>query len=163
MNQKRIERLIPLTFDIINDTHGIAKEIFHTEDGEREIKSIYNGYMNSLGPSIVQSGLIKSITAFSKKSQSETHQNRQDAILKEKPLICEIIKELLKKDNYYTANESNKHLNDILINRIGTNPTIVRIAEENRILEAIAAYKLVFDTFAKYKEKQSEGDEYHGA
>lgn len=147
MNQRRIDRLIPLAFNILAGEEGIAKKIFKTVGIQKKIISEYKGYMSSIGPSIVQAGLIKTLTAFSKKGGSE----------EDKTITLGLIKELLKNDGYYTTDESNQGLDKIIIERVKkNNSTSFRLKEEDRILEAITAYKLVFDTFEKYDKKDKK-------
>ncbi|MGD8782036.1 MAG: type III-B CRISPR module-associated protein Cmr5 [Ignavibacteria bacterium] len=145
MNQKRIEKLIPLAFEIIDKENEINKKFIENDGSEKKIKSEYKGYINSIGPAIIQAGLIKTIAAFSKKSGSAEG---------DKYIICELIKRLIIKSGYYGSNENNKDLIDIVIERTKETPTFTRIREEDRIIEAITALKLVFDTFAKSEEKE---------
>ena len=146
MNQMRIDRLIPLAFKILNEEKGEAEKIFHkTIDNEKKIKSVYKGYMSSIGPSIVQAGIIKSIASFSKQTKGGEG---------DRSVICKLIKKLLLNDGHYTQAEKDKDLLKILLNRLNNSTTTsLRIREEDRILEAITAYKLVFDTYAKFDKK----------
>jgi len=145
MNQRRIDRLIPLAFKILEEENGVAKEIFKTIGGEKKIISEYKGYMSSIGPSVVQAGLIKTLAAFIKKGGGE----------EDKTITCELIKTLLKNDGYYTSEEYRQNLLEIITARQKKdNTTLFRLREEDRILEAITAYKLVFDTYAKYDKKE---------
>jgi len=153
MNQRRIDRLIPLAFSVLVEENGVAKKIFKTIGNEKKIVSAYKGYMSSIGPSIVQAGLIKTITAFSKESKNTNE---------DKSITCKLIKQLLLADGHYSSADRNTELNVILSHRIDNKPTTVRISEEDRILEAIAAYKLVFDTYAKYDEKKEKNEVEHG-
>ena len=146
MNQKRIDKLIPLAFQILEENITIQK-MFQEDSVNKKMKSAYKGYMSSIGPSIVQAGLIKTLTAFSKKGGSE----------EDKTITLGLIKELLKNDGYYTTKESNQGLEKIIIERVkNNNSTSYRLKEEDRILEAITAYKLVFDTFEKCDKKDKK-------
>ena len=152
MNQKRIERLIPIAFKILDEENEITKKI-KPEDNKDKIKSVYKGYMSSIGPSIVQAGIIKSIASFSK----ETKGGEGD-----RSVICKLIKKLLLNDGHYTQAEKDKDLLTIILNRLNNSTTTaLRLREEDRILEAITAYKLVFDTCAKYDEKEEKKEVKH--
>ncbi len=143
MNQKRIDKLIPLAFQVLEENTAIQK-MFQDERDKKKIKSAYKGYMSSIGPSIIQAGLIKTWTAFSKESKNTNE---------DKSVTCELIRQLLFKSNYYTDADLQKELDKAIIDRVTNATTHKRLSEEDRILEAIIAYKLVFDTFEKYEEK----------
>ncbi len=143
MNQRRIDRLIPIALKLLDTVNPMITEIFTSQ---KKLKSIYKGYMNSIGPSIGQAGLIKTLTAFNKSSGSEGT----------KSITCELIKSLLKEDSYYTSEECTHDLLRIVTERIAGKSTHVRLCEEDRILECIASYKLVFDTYVKSTEKEDK-------
>lgn len=57
-NKKEIQNLIPTAMEAIVEV-GIANE-------DREIEDVYEGYINALGPSILQSGLLPTLVFYNK-------------------------------------------------------------------------------------------------
>ena len=149
MNQARIDELIPKAMDIIHSDSGTFTKM--GVDGEIKIDSSYNGYMNSIGPAIIQAGLFKTVTAFQKSSASGRTEG-------DKAVINDIIKKLLLTSGHYTETEKDLSLLKIVVDRINNRGTTIRLKEEDRIFEAITAFKLTFDMFEKFdKDNEQKG------
>lgn len=112
MNKKNIDKLIPKAIKLISK---LAKN-----DGA--IDKVYQGYLASFGPTVISSGLIKTVAIYADKSDSN----------KKRRNVTKIMFELvdLDVDKFIASEDSN------------TNYVL-----KNKILEANIACKLSIRTF----------------
>lgn len=117
MYNKNLEKLIPFALEVIeNHKKKMSK------DGK--IKSEFNGYFASYGPSVLMAGLKQTVMFYDDKDKED------------KKLVNKIIFEVLQKMDWH-GNKSN--LKDLVLTH---NPLI-----KSRVLEVVTACKLAIRTF----------------
>lgn len=140
MGRKRIEQLIPCAMQAIQET------MF--KDGKKqEIPREFKGYISSFGASIIQNGLIPTVTFF---------QNKEVRTMQDRTIINMLIFKMLKDNSIkdMLGNISVDETNDLL--------EIIKVNKEYYILmcewvmDAATALKLAMRTF-KIQEKE-EGE-----
>jgi len=129
---KRIQIMIP-------DAIAAAKDYLLEPNGT--IKNEFNGYISSLGASIISAGLLPSIIFYSQKGESAD---------RNKIITC--IEAILRKHGYP---KDFSLLNNVKVLYTGANnqPEINRLTD--RIFDAAIALKLSIRTFPKSKKGQS--------
>jgi CRISPR-associated protein Cmr5 len=139
VNRKRMEDMIVRVIDILNnDNTGIVTK-------DKKIPSNYTGYVSSLGPTIVQSGLIQAL-AF------------MEADKKERKKINDLFLKVLK--GMKSIEESEKeNLFIIVKNKTQNKPRWIKDQWKSLILDLTTASKLAMKTFEKEKEKEKESKE----
>ncbi|PIS28393.1 MAG: hypothetical protein COT43_06495 [Candidatus Marinimicrobia bacterium CG08_land_8_20_14_0_20_45_22] len=136
MNRKNIDAWIPIAIKEIQELQ-IRKR---TDKKEKEwgngIPSRYFGYVDSFGPTIIQSGLRRALTFY---SEEDSQADRKE--------IASIIQNVLKKGDVLKPGDNLKGL----INSMNdTNKFFWR----NRILEAIIACKMALKLFHRVKPEE---------
>ncbi|MFW3342953.1 type III-B CRISPR module-associated protein Cmr5 [Aliarcobacter butzleri] len=119
MYNKNLEKLIPITLNII-ENH--KKNMF--AENSNKIKSEFNGYFASFGPSVLMAGLNQTVMFFDDKDK------------KDKKLVNTIIFEILKEMKW---DENKQNLKDLVLEY---NPLI-----KSRVLEVVTSCKLAIRTF----------------
>ena len=112
MNKKKINLLIPDAID--------ALEKLREEDGS--INKVYQGYLASFGPTVISSGMVKTVTIYIDESPSNKKRKKLTNIMFS--LIGEDPKEFIKEKD-----------------------SSVKYVLKNKILEANIACKLAIRTF----------------
>lgn len=128
MSKKDIERLIPLAFKAI-ETCIIKK------DGH--IDKVYKGYIESFGPTVIQSGLLPAICLYEKKGTSSEG---------DKIRVIEAIQYILPTD--FTNSPSKFSM------LVGGRTDKVECKE--KIMNAVIALKLAIRTF-EFDDKEKRG------
>lgn len=128
MSKKDIEQLIPLAFKAI-ETCIINK------DGH--IDKVYKGYIESFGPTVIQSGLLPAICLYEKKGTSSEG---------DKSRVIEAIQYILPTD---FTNSSSK-----FSTLVGGRTDKVECKE--KIMNAVIALKLAIRTF-EFDDKEKRG------
>jgi len=136
MNQKRIEKMIPIAMvEIVN--------LGRILDTEGKLPSNYSGYVDSFGPTVRQSGLMQAV-AFNEKNE-----NRQ--------LINELLFKVIKECEKETLNAFGRYGNlKELVASVTTSDNWKKKKLESLVLEAAVACKLAMRTFPKTKAADSE-------
>ena len=147
MNQRKIDNMIPFALDELYQMPIGKKEI---KAGEYDINKVYFGYMAAFGPSVVQSGIAKTL-AFYSKDKGEGEGDRK--------LILELIKQVyIKAYPAYSSYSSTDLLK--LYDDKAKQPnfsTLQKLDLADKILEAAIACKLVMNTYhAKEKTVSAE-------
>jgi len=136
MNQKRIEKMIPIAMVAIVNLGRIL-------DTEGKLPSNYSGYVDSFGPTVRQSGLMQAV-AFNEKNE-----NRQ--------LINELLFKVIKECEKETLNAFGRYGNlKELVASVTTSDNWKKKKLESLVLEAAVACKLAMRTFPKTKAADSE-------
>lgn len=121
MYNKNLEKLIPIALKVIeNNKKNMSK------DGK--IKSEFNGYFASYGPSVLMAGLKQTVMFYDDKEK------------KDKKLVNSIIFNILKEMKW---DENILSLHDLVLTH---NPLI-----KSRVLEVVTACKLAVRTFEMEK------------
>jgi len=120
MNQK-VNELIPTAIEAI-------KKYLVSPEGSLKVASEYKGYIASLGPSIIQSGLLPALAFYSKSS---------DRTQADRTLVIKAITEIIGLD---AENDS------LLAIAIGKDQTEQNELED-KVMNAIIALKLALRTF----------------
>jgi len=147
MNRKNIEDWIPFAIDIIQQWRNEKlKKIDEREklgtaltDEEKQwksgIPSKYFGYLDSFGPTILQSGIIRTLTFY---CQKEGEADRKE--------IANLIRDVLIKSKTLSENRSQSLL-ELTRDKISRD----RFYWRNRIFEAIIACKMALKLFHRAK------------
>ncbi len=138
MNQKKIDEMIPIALKIIRDGSGMVKKM---KESEYEVHKVYFGYIASFGPSVVQSGIAKTLAFFSKDSG--------EAKEGDKKIILDLIKQVFITAYSAYAMYNAKGLleiYDLETQKTGFT-TINKLALTDKIIEAAIASKLAMNTY----------------
>jgi len=147
MNQKRIDELIPVALELLEN----PKEEFIDIKKGHKIISGYASAIDAFGPAIVQAGLAKTLAFYIKPSEG-TDKSKITALIKE--VFTKIYP---MKDEYH-----NKNLLEIYIAETKDKPTLEKLRFKDKVLEAITACKLAKLSFEKDESDQKnkgDGDE----
>lgn len=144
MDKKRILLLIPMAMKAIESV-----EIVDTKTASFE--KVHEGYINALGPNIVQSGLLPTLIFYNKEDRKKWLRALY----------------YMKQGGKNMTDDSSTAIIKLVINRTGGNiETLTKDPEyknwENLILEYAVALKLALRTFTakeEPKEKKEGGDE----
>ena len=117
MNKKNIDKLIPNAIIKLKELQG--------KDGA--IDKVYQGYLASFGPTVISSGIIKTVTIYIDESESN----------KKRKKVTNIMFSLIDEDPKAFIQESKN---------------LTNYAMKNKILEANIACKLAIRTFTLKEE-----------
>lgn len=133
---------------LLYDKHEVIVE----KDGEKVkesingIKSNFFSYTASMGPAVIQSGLVKTLKYYEK---PEADRSRIINILKH------ILIKFLTLEDKYSENEQT--LYSLYLEKTRDKPFRAKILWRNLILESLTALKLCMDTFHKIKDEKAGG------
>lgn len=141
MNRKNIDAWIPFAIEIIQ--HWRNEKLEHPENlssdekkqWESGIPSKYFGYLDSFGPTILQSGIIRTLTFYCQESGGVDRNE-----------IANLIRDVLIKSNTLSGNLSHSLL-ELTKDRISQD----RFYWRNRIFEAIIACKMALKLSRRVK------------
>ena len=143
MNRKNIEKMIPVAVEEL-------KRLEKTYPGDKKgIASRYFGYIDSFGPTIIQSGLHQALVFYSEQEEEQDEKKKAD-----RNSIVKIIKNILSSGGYLNGPNVSQKLVDLVPQDIYQKMTF-----KNRILEAIIACKLAMKLFKRIRpedEKKAE-------
>ena len=122
MRSKTVEYLIPKAIKHIEDNFNNFKH--NEKDG---IDKVYSGYLNSFGPTVIMTGLNRTIAFFEGDEK--------------KRKITNMIFKLLKDEKFIETEKDN------LLEFISENNNYKNISIKNKILAAAIACKLAIKTF----------------
>ena len=143
MNQERINRMIPVAIQKINEYLVVR------ENGEELLPSNYSSYMDSFGISVRMSGLLQTVAFYEKdEKKDEEKDGKKDGNRK---LINTLLLEVLAEND---KSLKGKELLSVVCEKI-KDPTEYRKFEE-RVIEATIACKLAMKTFKKKKVEERE-------
>lgn len=142
MNQKRIDELIPVALALLKNPQPGFKEIMLDNN---KIKSSYAGAIDAFGPTVIQSGLAKTLAFYMKESE-ETNRRA----------ILELIKEVMKKNYSMKSEYDTKNLLEIYIEETKNKSTLEKLRFRDRLLEAYIACKFAKLCFEKVEPKYEE-------
>jgi len=134
MNKRRIENMIIKAMEILNQDRN---EIVNSG----KIPSEYNGYIASFGPTVIQSGLVQTLTFYC----------RNDGKAKDRRKILNLICNTLVNAEYLDNDEIEKVSK--LSAYVRSKDETERISLKSLILECAAACKLAMRTFPKEEPK----------
>ncbi|SPY35740.1 Uncharacterised protein [Porphyromonas cangingivalis] len=145
MDKKRIQTLIPLAMRAIERV-----EIVDTETASFE--KVHEGYINALGPNIIQSGLLPTLIFYNK----DDRRKWLEALYR--------MYYMDKEDKEVTADDPTAIIKLVIGNKGGNVGALANAPEykiwEKLILEYAVALKLALRTFtAREKEKKEGGNE----
>lgn len=146
MNQRKIDDMIPFANEQLATMPINEKGM---KPGDYEINKVYFGYMAAFGPSVVQSGIAKTL-AFYNKEKGEGEGDRK--------LILELIKQVFDKayPNYSSYSSADLlTVYDGETKRTGFS-TLQKLALTDKILESAIACKLVMNTYHAKEKTESE-------
>ena len=126
---KRIEKMIPAAIESIT-VCGVAQKV----GANYEVESEFNGYISTLGASIVSAGLLPTLIFFSNKGGSKAN----------RPAVIKSIENILKA-NHYLKNDEHLLEKVGVIVKSNNNAELARIGE--LITDAAVALKLAIRTF----------------
>ena len=133
MNRRRIEKMIPIAMKKIIEANILDDDKNDKDKGKDKKLPSISGYIDSYGPTIIQSGL-KSTICFYEKDDSKKKINE---------IIAGVLKDanLINKDSLKDLiNEPNENIDDL----------------KRLVFEAIVAWKLAAKTFPKGKPEEGE-------
>lgn len=145
MDKKRIQTLIPLAMRAIEKV-----EIVDTKTASFE--KVHEGYINALGPNIIQSGLLPTLIFYNK----DDRRKWLEALYR--------MYYMDKEDKEVTADDPTAIIKLVIGNKGGNVGALANAPEykiwEKLILEYAVALKLALRTFtAREKEKKEGGNE----
>lgn len=145
MDKKRIQTLIPLAMGTIERV-----EIVDTETASFE--KVHEGYINALGPNIIQSGLLPTLIFYNKDDRKKWLE-----------ALCRMYY-MDKEDKEVTEDDPTAIIKLVIGNKGGNVGALANAPEykswEKLILEYAVALKLALRTFtAREKEKKEGGNE----
>jgi len=112
MNKKNIDSLIPKAIE----------KLAQLQDKNGKIDKVYQGYMASFGPTVISSGIVKTVAIYIDKNDSNAKRVN----------ITKIMFDLIQQDPYQFIKDEKNNTNYNL---------------KNKILEANIACKLAIRTF----------------
>lgn len=148
MNQKRIEKLIPIVMNILPTIQvPVNDNRFSILTEGLELPSNYSGYIDSFGPTVRQSGLLQAV-AFNEKNEK-------------RKLINDLLFKVIKRANedkiigYFEDKISSaRNLKELIISISDSNMEKKKL--ENIIFETVIACKLAMKTYRKIKVEDNE-------
>lgn len=145
MDKKRIQTLIPLAMRVIEKV-----KIVDTKTASFE--KVHEGYINALGPNIIQSGLLPTLIFYNK----DDRRKWLEALY--------LMYYMDKEDKEVTADDPTAIIKLVIGNKGGNVGALANAPEykswEKLILEYAVALKLALRTFtAREKEKKEGGNE----
>jgi len=145
MNQKRIEKLIPIAMREIEK----IQELFN---GEGKLLSNYSGYIDSFGPTVRQSGLMQAVS-FNEKNQERQKINKLlfNVLTGYKR---EVLEEIAGTNNFDSLLGLVKKVVEKKVVENGSTDKKKKL--ESLILEVVVACKLAMRTFPKEKVEESK-------
>jgi hypothetical protein len=140
MNQRNIDKLIPITVEYLSKTENEVVKNGNVVEKE------FSSYLSSFGPTIRQSGMMKALAVYGRKDVGA-----------KRYVIDDLVKQIMLKGILIDAKYNKKDYNliDIYLLEINAKDELTRIEFEDRILEAIVACKLALQLF--HIEKKKEG------
>ena len=155
MDKKRIQTLIPLAMRVIEKV-----EIVDTETASFE--KVHEGYINALGPNIIQSGLLPTLIFYNKDDRKKDDRKKDDRRKWLEALY--LMYYMDKEDKEVTADDPTAIIKLVIGNKGGNVGALANAPEykiwEKLILEYAVALKLALRTFtAREKEKKEGGNE----
>lgn len=147
MNQKRIDELIPVALQLLEN----PKPKFSDIKKGQKIISGYASAIDAFGPAVVQAGLAKTLAFYMKESEGTDRRK-----------IAELVKEVFKKIYPLNVEYQNKNLLEIYIAETKDKTTLEKLRFKDKVLEAITACKLAKLSFEKDEsdqKKKGDGDE----
>lgn len=151
MNRKNIDDWIPFAIEIIQQWReeklDPQKNLSSDEKKQWElgIPSKYFGYLDSFGPTILQSGIIRSLAFYCQK-EGEADRNE----------IANLIRDVLIRSNTLSGvTGSEKSLLELTKDKINQD----RFYWRNRIFEAIIACKMALKLFHRVKPEDVQSKE----
>lgn len=148
MNQKRIEKMIPIAMDILPTIDAVVNNNrFSILTGGLELPSNYSGYIDSFGPTVRQSGLLQAVT-FNEKNDKRKLINK---------LLFEVIKKASNDGVIGYFEDKISAASDLkgLVISI-SNSNMEKKKFENIVFETVIACKLAMKTFPKIKAEDNE-------
>jgi hypothetical protein len=140
MNQKNIEKMIPVAVDILEQDE---LKLLKNDKAKNGIESKYFGYLASFGPSVNQAGIVKTAAVYSKGDAGN-----------DKEKIADLIKKVLINAGFYNGAEyGSLNLYKLYIKITNNNTANVRSTRQ-RILECATACKLSMNMFTKIKSEE---------
>lgn len=155
MDKKRIQTLIPLAMRAIEKV-----EIVDTKTASFE--KVHEGYINALGPNIIQSGLLPTLIFYNKDDRKKDDRKKDDRRKWLEALYRMYYMD--KEDKEVTADDPTAIIKLVIGNKGGNVGALANAPEykiwEKLILEYAVALKLALRTFtAREKEKKEGGNE----
>jgi CRISPR type III-B/RAMP module-associated protein Cmr5 len=123
---KRIEKMLPEAIASVT--------VCKIADNKGQVDGAFNGYISSLGASIISAGLLPTVIFFSRKGGSQA----------DRPAVIAAIEEILKKHHFLKGNERLLQLIQNLV-RDNNNAELSRMS--SLIADAAVALKLAIRTF----------------
>jgi hypothetical protein len=131
MNQKRIEQLIPKAMAYIEKNSTNSKKGFKHEK-KNGIDKVYSGYLNAFGPTVITSGLLRSVSFYDNDTKKQKVTNMLFSLLKSEKLIK------TQKDNLADFLSAECNFKDIAL--------------KDKIFDVTIACKLAIKTFDLVEE-----------
>jgi CRISPR/Cas system CMR-associated protein Cmr5 small subunit len=146
MNQKKIDDMIPFALHLLSEMPIDKKGM---KAGNYEISKVYFGYIAAFGPSVVQSGIAKTL-AFYSREKGEGEGDRK--------LILEFIKKVFIMAYTGYNSYSAKDLLELYDDETKKPDflTLQKLDLADKILEAAIACKLVMNTYHAKEKTASE-------
>ena len=155
MDKNRIQTLIPLAMRAIERV-----EIVDTKTASFE--KVHEGYINALGPNIIQSGLLPTLIFYNKDDRKKDDRKKDDRRKWLEALFR--MYHMDKEDKEVTEDDPTAIIKLVIGNKGGNVGFLTNAPEykswEKLILEYAVALKLALRTFtAREKEKKKGGNE----
>ncbi|KGN84807.1 hypothetical protein HQ41_04005 [Porphyromonas sp. COT-290 OH860] len=157
MNRHEIQRLIPTAIKAL-ETVGIA-------NAKGEVSKVNEGYINAMGPSIIQSGLLPTLI-FYNKSKREGNNTEGEPCLWLKALYYMHLPEEQREEINWRELAPTTLIKEIIAGQGGN---LERIAEranikkwEGKLLKYIVALKLALRTFEIKEDKEDKKNKKEG-
>ncbi|SJZ30956.1 type III-B CRISPR module-associated protein Cmr5 [Porphyromonas cangingivalis] len=165
MDKKRIQTLIPLAMRVIEKV-----KIVDTKTASFE--KVHEGYINALGPNIIQSGLLPTLIFYNKDDRKKDDRKKDDRKKDDRKKddrrkwleALYLMYYMDKEDKEVTADDPTAIIKLVIGNKGGNVGSLTNALEykswEKLILEYAVALKLALRTFtAREKEKKEGGNE----
>ncbi|MCX6269637.1 MAG: hypothetical protein NTU44_00170 [Bacteroidetes bacterium] len=127
---KRIVKMLPEAMVCVRS----CKISIVNEKGKEEVDSAFNGYISSMGASIITAGLLPTLIFFSNKGGSQS----------DRPAIIKAIEKILKNNLFLGPNE---HLLEKVLRMVELNDNAGLAHLSTLISDAAVALKLAIRTF----------------
>ncbi|MBU3219625.1 type III-B CRISPR module-associated protein Cmr5 [Clostridium algidicarnis] len=138
MNKREIEEQIPIAIDLINEYINVEK---FDDKNPGLIPKEYNGYISSFGASIIQSGLVSTISFF----EANSSKSKED-----KKVLTSLILQVIKIHKCLELGDNESLLSYVLNNK----NTFEEVEEE--VINATIAIKLSIRVFKFTESNESQ-------
>ncbi len=144
MNQKRIDELIPVALELLENPKAEFRDI---KKGHKIISG-YASAIDAFGPAVVQAGIAKTLAFYMKESEGTDRRK-----------IAALVKEVMKRIYPMKDEYDRKNLLDLYIAETKGKLTLEKLRFKDKLLEAVTACKLAKLSFEKDESDQKNKED----